>query len=301
MNLKLAFRRLLKTPLVSAVAILSLALGIGANAAIFSLFDQALLGPLPVRARPSWSTSRRPGPKPGSNSCGQAGGCDAGLQLPDVPRPRAAQTVFTGIAGHVSIRRQPRVSRGRRTSGGGMLVSGSYFPVLGLRPAIGRLLDVNDDQHHRRPLRRRAQPRATGRRRLGAQPERPQQHADRQRPGADDRRRRAARLHQHHARPRTGSVRAADDARADGAGVEGLREPPQLLGVHVRAAQARRTDRAGARGDERRLHADHQRRRGAAAEGHERADDGAVQGQGARSSTPGSAGRARCTRRRGRR
>ena len=43
MYLKLAFRRLFKTPFVTAVAIVSLALGIGANAAIFSLFEQTLL------------------------------------------------------------------------------------------------------------------------------------------------------------------------------------------------------------------------------------------------------------------
>ena len=49
MNLKLAFRTLFKTPFVTIVAILSLALGIGANAAIFSLFDQMLLRPLPVQ------------------------------------------------------------------------------------------------------------------------------------------------------------------------------------------------------------------------------------------------------------
>ena len=47
-NLKLAFRTLFKTPFVTIVAVLSLALGIGANAAIFSLFDQMLLRPLPV-------------------------------------------------------------------------------------------------------------------------------------------------------------------------------------------------------------------------------------------------------------
>ncbi len=47
-NLKLAFRTLIKSPFVTLVAILSLALGIGANAAIFSLFNQLLLQPLPV-------------------------------------------------------------------------------------------------------------------------------------------------------------------------------------------------------------------------------------------------------------
>ena len=73
-------------------------------------------------------------------------------------------------------------------------------------------------------------------------------------------------------------VRADHDARVDVARVEGIRQPPELLGVPVRAAEAGHVDRAGARGDERRVPADHQRRRSAAAEGHERPDDGAVQG-----------------------
>ena len=48
-NLRLAFRTLFRTPFVTSVAILSLALGIGANAAIFSLVQQMLLQPLPRR------------------------------------------------------------------------------------------------------------------------------------------------------------------------------------------------------------------------------------------------------------
>ena len=47
-NLKLALRTLLKTPFVTVVAALSLALGIGANTAIYSIFDQMLRRPLPV-------------------------------------------------------------------------------------------------------------------------------------------------------------------------------------------------------------------------------------------------------------
>ena len=62
-NLKLALRRLLKTPFVSLVAIVSLALGIGANAAIFSLFDQMLLAPLPVSEPDRLVNLAAPGPK----------------------------------------------------------------------------------------------------------------------------------------------------------------------------------------------------------------------------------------------
>ena len=49
-DLRHALRTLFRTPFVNAVAILSLALGVGANAAIYSLFDQVLLRPLPVEA-----------------------------------------------------------------------------------------------------------------------------------------------------------------------------------------------------------------------------------------------------------
>ena len=61
-NLRLAARMLLKTPFVTAIAVLSLALGIGANAAIFSLFDQLLLRPLPVREPSRLVNLSAPGP-----------------------------------------------------------------------------------------------------------------------------------------------------------------------------------------------------------------------------------------------
>jgi predicted permease len=145
MNLKLALRRLLKTPLVSAVAILSLALGIGANAAIYSLFDQALLRALPVERPEELVNLASPGPKQGSNSCGQAGGCDSVFSYPMFRDLERLQTVFTGIAGHVPFGAN-LAFEGQTVSGDGLLVSGSYFPVLGVRPAIGRLLDQNDDR-----------------------------------------------------------------------------------------------------------------------------------------------------------
>jgi predicted permease len=144
-NLKLAFRTLFKTPFVTIVAIVSLALGIGANAAIFSLFDQMLLASLPVQEPERLVNLAAPGPKPGSQSCNQAGDCEAVfsyLMFRDLER---LQTPFTAIAAHVAFGANLSF-RGQTISAEGMLVSGSYFPLLGVRPALGRLLTPADDQ-----------------------------------------------------------------------------------------------------------------------------------------------------------
>jgi predicted permease len=144
-NLKLAFRTLYKTPYVTLVAIMSLALGIGANAAIFSLFTQILLRPLPVVRPGELVNLAAPGPKPGSNSCNQAGQCDEVFSYPMFRDLERAQSVFTTIAAHRII--SVNLARRNQTiSGDGVLVSGSYFPVLGIQPAAGRLLDPGDDQ-----------------------------------------------------------------------------------------------------------------------------------------------------------
>src|SRR5918999_3434146 len=145
-NLKLAFRRLFKAPFVTSVAILSLALGIGANAAIFSLFHETLLQPLPVPSPHDLVNLAAPGPKPGSQSCNNSGDCEEVFSYPMFRDLQKAQTVFTGIAAHrlfganLSFRNQT-------TSGEGLLVSGSYFPVLGVQPALGRLLAPGDDRN----------------------------------------------------------------------------------------------------------------------------------------------------------
>ena len=143
-NLRLAVRTLFRTPFVTAVAILSLALGIGANSAIFSLFNQMLLRPLPVHAPGELVNLAAPGPKPGSQSCGQAGGCDEVFSYPMLLDLEKGQTVFTGVAAHNAFGASVSY-RGQTLSGEGLLVSGSYFPVLGLQPAIGRLFGHYDD------------------------------------------------------------------------------------------------------------------------------------------------------------
>jgi predicted permease len=144
-HLTLAFRTLFRTPVITGIAVLSLALGIGANAAIFSMFDQILLRPLPVRHPDQLVNLEAPGPKSGSQSCGQAGGCEIVFSYPMFRDLERAQTVFTGLAAHCSF--GVSVSYGNEpVTGRGMYVSGSYFPTLGIRPALGRLLGPDDDQ-----------------------------------------------------------------------------------------------------------------------------------------------------------
>jgi predicted permease len=144
LRLPVPVRTLLRTPLVTVVAIVSLALGIGANAAIFSLFDQMLLRPLPVPHPDQLVNLSAPGPKPGSQSCGWAGDCEAVFSYPMLRDLQRAQTVFTGIAAHrpfgVNL-----AFKGQTLNGRGVLVSGSYFPVLELKPALGRLFSTGDD------------------------------------------------------------------------------------------------------------------------------------------------------------
>ena len=144
-NLKFAFRRLFKTPFVTIVAILSLALGIGANAAIFSLVNEVLLARLPVPEPDRLVNLSAPGPKPGSQSCGTAGNCSEVFSYAMYRDLDKIQTVFTGIALHVGFGANVAFS-GQTESVRGMFVSGNYFRVLGLTPALGRLLDANDDR-----------------------------------------------------------------------------------------------------------------------------------------------------------
>lgn len=96
----LAFRVLTKTPLLTAVAVGSLALGIGANAAIFSIFDQVLFQSLPVSNPQELVNLSAPGPMPGSTSCNQQGSCEEIFSYPMFRDLEREQTVLAGIAGH---------------------------------------------------------------------------------------------------------------------------------------------------------------------------------------------------------
>jgi hypothetical protein len=104
-NIRLAFRSLRQRPGVSAVIIVMLALGIGSTTALFSLFHQILIRPLPVPAPNQLFNLSTPGPKYGSQSCGLAGGCDYVFSYPMFRNLEAKQTAFEGIAAHLQFRR----------------------------------------------------------------------------------------------------------------------------------------------------------------------------------------------------
>jgi predicted permease len=144
-NLRLALRTLSRTPFVTVVAVISLAFGIGANTAIFSMFDQLLLRPLPVRAPGELVNLVAAGPKPGSNTCNNQGSCEEVFSYPMFKDLEAAQQVFAGMAAHRSFGAN-LAYRGQTMNGEGMLVSGNYFPMLGLNATIGRLFTPEDDR-----------------------------------------------------------------------------------------------------------------------------------------------------------
>jgi predicted permease len=82
----------------------------------------------------------------GSNSCNQAGDCDEVFSYPMFRDLQKANTGFSGIAGHVLFGVNVAMAGQTPTNGDGLYVSGSYFPVLGLRAALGRLFTPADDQ-----------------------------------------------------------------------------------------------------------------------------------------------------------
>lgn len=142
-NITFAFRTLFKTPFVTTIAVLSLALGIGANTAIFSLFNQMLLQPLPVPQPTELVNLSAPGPKPGSTSCNQAGDCDDVFSYPMFRDLEHGTEGLVGLAGHRLFGANLAFD-GQTINDDGVWVTGEYFTLLGLRPVVGRLLGPQD-------------------------------------------------------------------------------------------------------------------------------------------------------------
>src|SRR5262245_8937028 len=141
-NLRHIVRGLMHEPLFTITAVASLALGIGANTAIFSIIDRVLLRTLPVKAPHELVLLHHPGPVQGSTSSDERG--NPSFSYPMFREMQQQQTPFTGIAGRYSVTASLSY-RGNAVPGTAFLVSGNYFPILGVAPAIGRLLAEEDD------------------------------------------------------------------------------------------------------------------------------------------------------------
>ncbi len=141
----LGMRLLIRNPWFSALSIAMLALGIGANAAIYSMFEQTLFRPLPVAAPGDLVNLSSPGPKPGGDNCNQAGRCSDVFSLPMYRDLAALSPGFSGIAAHRASDVTLTPARADRSEWAmGMLVSGNYFDVLQVRPALGRMIAEAD-------------------------------------------------------------------------------------------------------------------------------------------------------------
>ncbi len=137
-DLKLAVRGLFRSPLFSIVAILSLALGIGANTAIFTLIDQILLRKLPVKNPDELVMLYQSGPHNGSNM---------GPRMHSYPIYQEYQKRAEPL-GEVLARRlaDASVAIDNQTERIDIeMVSGNYFTMLGVGPAAGRVFNSQED------------------------------------------------------------------------------------------------------------------------------------------------------------
>ncbi len=138
-DLRFALRTLRKSPVFTVVAVLSLALGIGANTAIFSLLDQVLLRLLPVKNPEQLVLLTIRGTEYGNNSGGNA------MSYPLYGDFSKNNSVFTGMFCRFPYNMSLSFD-GRTERVEGELVSGSYFPVLGVGAAVGRTFTPDDDR-----------------------------------------------------------------------------------------------------------------------------------------------------------
>lgn len=137
-DIRYAFRTLTKSPVFCAVAVLSLALGIGANTAIFSLVDQLLLRMLPVKNPQELVLLTARGQHYGSNTGSNS------LSYPMYTDIRDGNQVFSGMFARYGLPLSFGLE-GRTERVSGELVTGNYFPVLGVTAAAGRLFNASDD------------------------------------------------------------------------------------------------------------------------------------------------------------
>ena len=130
---------------MTTVAVLSLALGIGVNNAIFSVFERLLLRRLPVPAAGQIVNVTSPGPKPGSRSTSNSGRVEAVFSYPLFRDLERLEVGGLRLVGHRDFGAN-LAFKGQTSEAEGLLVSGNYFSSLGVTPALGRLLGPEDDR-----------------------------------------------------------------------------------------------------------------------------------------------------------
>ena len=134
-DLKFAVRQMRQTPIVSSVALLSLALGIGANVAIFSLVNALILKPLPVYEPHRLVIMGYEGVR----------GPNTSFTNPQWEYIRDHQDVLVGVAAYGNPRFNLNAG-GESRPAQGLFVSGRFFDTLGVTPHLGRLFTTEDDQ-----------------------------------------------------------------------------------------------------------------------------------------------------------
>jgi predicted permease len=138
-DVRFALRGLKQAPIFTTVAVLSVALGIGANTAIFTLLDQVLLRLLPVKDPQQLVLLTSRGPDYGNSRGWNM------LSYPMYSDFRDRSEPFSGVFCRYSLPLNVTFN-GRTERASGELVSGTYFPVLGVGAALGRLITAEEDK-----------------------------------------------------------------------------------------------------------------------------------------------------------
>src|SRR5688572_25408824 len=137
-DLRFALRSLRRSPLFTFVAVASLALGIGANTAIFTLIDQLMLRVLPVSQPEQLVMISSTGPHMGNNRGSRASSYP--MYQDYQQKAEAFSYVFCRYATSVSVSFSGQTERASAE-----LVSGNFFQALGVKPALGRVFSPEED------------------------------------------------------------------------------------------------------------------------------------------------------------
>ena len=160
-DLRYGLRLFLNSPGFTAVAILTLAIGIGANTAIFSLIDGILMRGLPVQDPQHlvvlrWSARKTPDIHGQSSygDCGSRNGESSGcsLSMPFFNDVASQVSAFSGVAAFANAGQIDLSGNGTASVLRGQAVSGGFFRLLGIRAATGRLIAPNDDSVSAQPV-----------------------------------------------------------------------------------------------------------------------------------------------------